>query len=102
MFLQKKDQDLVDDILAKIKEFKKSDSKGLVVDFVNRTVYSEVKRLSNIQLDKEAKLNLKEFEYVLRQTANQPKNEKPKYVEVKKPTQPEILSDEKLNKEGTN
>jgi hypothetical protein len=44
-----------------------------MVDFVNKSVYNEIRRKSNAQLDKDPKMKLKEFEYMIRQTRNNSK-----------------------------
>lgn len=85
VFLQMQDQLTVQEIMAKIAEFKKSDRKDTIIDFVNKSVFHEVKRKANVQLDKDANLKLKDYEYVLRQNKNQPKGGKPRYKEAQKP-----------------
>lgn len=80
MFLQKQDQLIVQQITEKVAEFKKSDQKELIIDFVNKSVFSEVKRRLNLQLEKDPKL--KNFEYILRSMKNQPKGYKLKEAEV--------------------
>ena len=80
MFLQKQDQLIVQQITEKVAEFKKSDQKELIIDFVNKSVFSEVKRRLNLQLEKDPKL--KNFEYILRSMKNQSKGYKLKEAEV--------------------
>ena len=65
-----KDQVLVDIILQKIIDFKKGKEKEITIDFVNKTVLNEIKKKLNIQMDKGSKLDLKDFEYIIRQNKN--------------------------------
>lgn len=78
VFLAQKDQGVLEEVVGRLTEFRGGKEKEIQVDFVNRTVFNEIKKKFNLQMDKDQKRELKEFEYVVRQNKNKSKVAKPK------------------------